>query len=148
MWKFENGQWCWYVDPEVMNITPWGKMTTSGSPGSGGAPADLNGAPTPEALQKLVKPDKQIASLRATADSSDQIKIHNGMQGSVRIELRPRANVRGLEIKADRTEIPAGEDAVVSFKYVKAGFPPRTVGVDVAVEPTNQLIQCQVIFNP
>jgi hypothetical protein len=147
-WKVENGQWCWYVDPAVMNTTPFGKMTTSGSPSSGAAAPDLNNVPTPEALANLVKPDKRIASLRATANSSDQIKIHNGMQGSIRIELRPRASVRGLEITADRTEIPAGEDAVVSFKYVKAGFPPRTVNVDVAVEPTNQLIQCQVIFNP
>jgi hypothetical protein len=147
-WKIENGQWCWYVDPAVMNTTPFGKMTTSGGPGSGATPPDLNSAPTPEALAKLVKPDKQVASLRATANSSDQIRIHNGMQGSIRIELRPRATVRGLEIKADRTEIPAGEDAVVSFKYVRAGFPPRTIGVDVAVEPTNQLIQCEVIFNP
>jgi hypothetical protein len=147
-WKVETGQWCWYVDPAVMNITPWGKMTTSGSPSSGAASPDLNSVPTPEALAKLVKPDKRIASLRATANSSDQIKIHNGMQGSIRIELHPRASVRGLEIKADRSEIPAGEDALVSFRYVKEGYPPRTVNVDIAVEPTNQLIQCQVIFNP
>jgi hypothetical protein len=147
-WKIENGQWCWYIDPDVLNTTPFGKMKDSGVPGSPGAPPDLRSAPTPETLAKLVKPDKRIASLRATADSSDQIKIHNGMQGSIRIELRPRASVRGLEITADRTEIPAGEDAVVSFKYVKAGFPPRTVNVDIAVEPTNQLIQCQAIFNP
>ena len=148
LWKIENGQWCWYVDPAVMNSTPFGKMTTSGSPASSAAAPDLTNAPTPEALAKLVKADKRIASLRATANSSDQIKIHNGMQGSIRIEIRPRATVRGLEIKADRTEIPAGEEAVVSFKYVKSGFPPRTVAVDVGVEPTNQLIQCEVIFNP
>ena len=147
-WKIENGQWCWYVDLAVINNTPWGKMNTSGSPSSSGALPDLNNGPTPEALGKLVKADKQTASLRATASSSDQIKIHNGMQGSIRIELRPRASVRGLEITADRTEIPAGEDAIVSFKYVKAGFPPRTLNVDVAVEPTNQVIQCLVTFNP
>ena len=143
-WKVENGQWCWYIDPDIVNTTPFGKFTTSG-PASG---SDSKTLPSVEGLAKLVKPDKQIASLSATASSSDQIKIHNAMPGSVRIELRPHHQVLGLEIKADRTEIPAGEDAVITFKYEKpGGYPPRTVNVDVAVEPTNQLIQMLVKFN-
>lgn len=147
-WKLENGQWCWYIDPDVVNTTPFGKFTTSGSHAAGTSAADMKSAPTLADLANLVKPDKQIASLRATASSSDQIRIHNGMQGSVRIELRPRAQVLGLEIKADRTEIPAGEDAVISVKYENpGGHPPGTVNLDVIVEPTNQLIQMLVKFN-
>jgi len=148
-WKVENGQWCWYIDPDVVNTTPFGKFTTSGSRADGGTTPDMKSVPSVADLARLVKADKQIASLRATVSSSDQIKIHNAMPGSVRIELRPHHQVLGLEIKADRTEIPAGEDAVITFKYEKpGGYPPRTVNVDVVVEPTNQLIQMLVMFNP
>jgi len=145
LWKIEDGKWCWYITEEILHSTPFGKMTDSGkaSPDSVGLTR-----PTVDSLANLVKVDKQKASLRATASSSDQIKIHNGMQGSVRIELRPHASVLGLEIKADRTEIPAGEDAIVSIKYTRyGGYPPRTVNLDIAVEPLNQLIQCLIEFN-
>jgi|SRR5579871_54911 len=146
LWKIENGKWCWYITDEILHATPFGKMTDSGK----GSPDSVGlTRPSVDAIASLVKVDKQKAFLRAAASSSDQIKIHNGMQGSVRIELRPHASVLGLEIKPDRTEIPAGEDAVVSVKYTRfGGYPPRTVNLDIAVEPLNQLIQCLIVFNP
>ena len=145
-WKIENGQWCWYIDPEMMKTTPWGKMSDSGKPSSSGTPPDLGSAPTPETLAKQVRADKLKATLRLTGISSDQITIHNGMPGSVRIEVR-HSDVRGLEIKADRTEIPAGEDAVVSFHYASGnGYPPRTLNVEVGVEPINTILRFLLSF--
>lgn len=144
LWKIETGQWCWYIDPDVLNTTPFGKMKDSGKPG---APPDLKSAPTVESVGKQVRPDKLRATLTTLAPSSDQIKIHNGMQGSVRIELR-HAVVRGLEIKADRTEIPAGEDAVLSFHYQPGqGLPPQTLTVEAEVQPINTILRFLVAFN-
>lgn len=146
LWKIENGQWCWYIDPDVLNTTPFGKMKPSGSPSPAGAPPDLKNAPTPQALAKQVQADKLAATLQASAPSSDQITIHNGMPGNVRIEIR-YAQVRGLEIKADRTEIPSGENAVVSFHYAPGqGHPPRTLNVEVVVEPINTVLRFLVTF--
>jgi hypothetical protein len=145
-WKIENGQWCWYIPPDVLNATPFGTMKPSnGAPG--GLP-DLKNAPTVASLGKQVQADKLHAALLAAGPpTSDKITIHNAMPGSVRIELR-HADVRGLEIKADRTEIPAGENAVVSFHYVPGnGYPPRTLNVDVAVEPINTVLHFLVTFD-
>jgi len=145
-WKIENGEWCWYVDPDILNTTPFGKMKDSGKPAATGTSTDLKSAPTVDTLSKQVKPDKLRATLTSLTASSDQIKIHNGMPGSVRIELR-HAVVRGLEIQADRTEIPAGEDAIVSLHYSPGqGRPPHALELEVAVEPINTILHCLVVF--
>lgn len=147
-WKIENGQWCWYIDPDVLTTTPWGKMKASGDATSSGALPDLKNAPTPASLAKQVRADKlKVRLLPIGAASSDKITIHNSMPGAVQIEIR-HADVRGLEIKADRTEIPAGEDAVVSFHYTPgSGYPPRTLNVEVGVEPINTVLRFLVTFD-
>ena len=147
-WKVENGQWCWYIDPDIMNTTPFGKLKDSGVPASGAAtPPDLRSAPTPQTVTRQVRPDKLRASLMAGAPSSDQIKIHNGMPGTVRIELH-HAEVRGLEIKLDRTEIAAGENAVMSFHFEPGhGLPPSHLEIEVGVEPINSILRFLVVFN-
>ncbi len=145
LWKLDNGQWCWYITQDILETTPFGKMKPGGAPG--GLP-DQKNAPTVASLAKQVQADKLRAALMAIGPaSSDQITIHNSMPGSVRIELR-YADVRGLEIKADRTEIPAGENALVSFRYVPGhGYPPRTLNVDCAVEPINTVLHFLVTFD-
>ena len=147
LWKLDNGQWCWYVTEDMLETTPFGKMKPGAAPGAGGLP-DLKNAPTVASLAKQVQADKLRAALMAGGPaSSDQIKIHNSMPGSVRIELQ-HPDVRGLEIKADRTEIPSGENAVVSFRYVPGhGYPPRTLNVDCAVEPINTVLHFLVTFD-
>jgi len=147
LWKIENGQWCWYIDPDVLNTTPFGKMKApEGATQTGSAP-DLKSGPTPEALGDQVKADKVAVWLRATASGSDQVKIHNGMPGTVRLELR-HAQVRGLEIKADRTEIPAGETAILSIQFrAGQGLPPNTLPLEVTVEPINKVLRIMVRFS-
>jgi hypothetical protein len=146
-WKVQNGLWCWYVDADILNTTPWGKMKSSDNARSGGATLpDLKSAPTPQTLARQVSPDRLIATLRASEPSSDKITIQNQMPGSVKIELR-YAHVPGLEVKADSTEIAAGKSAVVSFHYVPGkDAPPRSVLVEVAIEPTNAVISLHLAF--
>lgn len=147
LWKVENGQWCWYIDPDVLNTTPFGKMKAPEGATQTGAAPDLKSGPTPEALGDQVKADKVAVWLHIRMSSSEQVTIHNGMPGRVRIELR-HADVRGLEIKADRTEIPAGENAVLSFRYQPGqGLPPNTLPLEVTVEPINKVLRVMVRFN-
>jgi hypothetical protein len=146
-WKVQNGLWCWYVDADILNTTPWGKMKSSDNAGSGGAVLpDLKSAPTPQTLARQVSPDKLTATLKVSEPSSDQITIQNQMPGTVKIELR-HAHVPGLEVKADSTEIVSGKSAVVRFRYVPGkDAPPRSVLVEVAIEPTNAVIPLRLAF--
>jgi hypothetical protein len=122
-------------------------MKANDSTGSASAPPDMSHAPTVQSITTQVLPDKVKAVLKAAEPSSDRITVHNGMPGMVKIEIRYR-EMPGLEIKADRTEIPAGENAVVSFRYEPVkGNPPHPISVDVGIEPTNALLQFLVTFN-
>ena len=148
LWKIENGQWCWYITDDLINTTPFGKMgNPPGSDGKNNAPLpDIKNAPDVAAVSQQVKADKLVAELKAGGSSSDQITIHNGMPGAITLALdgptRP-----GLEIKVDRTEVPAGEKAVVSFHYdPRPNVPTRAAHVNVAIQPLNAVITLRVIF--
>ena len=148
LWKIENGQWCWYITDDLINTTPFGKL---GNPPGGGAPGkapmpDIKNAPGVATITQQVKADKLVAELKAAESSSDQITIHNGMPGTVTLELRGPTRP-GLEIKVDRTEIPAGENAVVSFHFEPVqNVPTRPAHVDVAIQPLNITIPLRVTF--
>ena len=112
---------------------------------NGGLP-DITNTPNPETLWRQVKPDRSTVELKASAPSSAQITIHNGMPGSVTLELR-KPPIPGLEVKLDRTQIPAGEKAVVSFHYEPTkNVPHEAVRVDVVVQPTNAMFPLQITF--
>jgi hypothetical protein len=68
------------------------------------------------------------------------------MPGVVTLALRVPA-IPGLEIKADRTQVPANESAVVSFHFNPGTTVPKgPVRVEVLVQPTNTIIPLQVTF--
>jgi len=147
LWKVEKGLWCWYVTEDFLNTTPFGKFHSSSADGSvsAGLPNQKN-LPTLESLVHQVKPDKPGVVLRTSQPSSDQVAILNGMPGIVTLEIRsPR--VPGLEVKTDRTTIPAGEKAVLSFHFEPGkNAPTGTVHMEVAVQPVNQVIPLLVTF--
>src|SRR5215471_9362592 len=43
-WKFEDGEWRWYISQAARAATPFGNMHTSGSDSKGGSPLDTKGA--------------------------------------------------------------------------------------------------------
>jgi len=148
LWKIENGLWYWYIDDDLINSTPFGKMGTppgvSANP-NGGLP-DISNTPNAATLWQQVKPDRSAVELKAGEPSSAQVTIHNGMPGSVTLELR-KPPVPGLEVKLDRAQIPAGEKAIVSFHYEPAKNVPReAVRVDVVVQPTNAMFPLRITF--
>src|SRR5438067_607794 len=58
-WKVADGKWYWYVDPESLRVTPWGKMTPGKTPATGGAPALPPIPSSADFLFTQVKLDKQ-----------------------------------------------------------------------------------------
>lgn len=148
-WKVEDGKWYWYVDPEALRMTPFGKMTPGPGPANGsmpsvpalpnlGASPNLGSVPiTPDFLFTQVKADKQSVSLKA--GESEQVTFSNGAPGMITLSLPGK--LPGIEAKFDRSSLQAGEKAVLTLK---AGGDAKTGVLNVQVEQTTQLIQIQV----
>jgi hypothetical protein len=147
LWKMENGLWCWYIDPDVLRSSPFGKMTAASGEANPSAPVpDQKRGVTLEQLWQKVKADKAVVVLRSAEASDDQVLIVNQMPGPVKIEVR-FPSVPGLEVKADHKEIPANAKAILSFHF-KPGksTPTGPIPVEVAVEPIHSVIALQVTF--
>jgi hypothetical protein len=140
-WKLVDGTWYWYVDPESLRMTPFGKMTPGPPRESGPVPASksIPDIPTsvPDYIYKLVKADK--ASVTLKAGESEQVTITNGAPGAMNISLT--GSVPGVEVKLDRTVLNAGEKAVLT---VQAGYDAKSGVLSIQVEQTNQVIPIQV----
>lgn len=148
LWKIEKGLWCWYVTQDFVNSSPFGKFSSAPQTDSNSkAPLpDIKDTPSPETLRLQVRPDKLTVVLKAGEPSSDQVTIHNRMPGFVTLAISIPP-IPGLEVKADRTEIPASESAVVRFHFSPGKYVPKgPVRVDVTVLPTNSVISLQVTF--
>jgi len=150
-WKVENGQWYWYLDLSAGRETPFGhwKPAPEATPEGAVDPrAALANAPTVETLVKSVQADKQMVQLNAKEYSTDQVLIANKMPGVIKLSLEG-AVPKGLAllVKLDRTEIKAGEQATVAFRFQPGDqAPPKQLQVGVRVQPTNQLIPIEVEF--
>jgi len=148
LWKLVDGQWYWYITEDLINTTPFGKLGNAPAAKTGGAAPlpDISKAPDLQALINQVRPDKFDGQLQRAVASSDQITIVNHMPGMVKLAMRHFA-VPGLEVKLDRTELNANEKAIVSFHYTPGEEPaPKSVRVEVAVQPTNAVIPLQINF--
>jgi hypothetical protein len=134
-WKLVDGQWYWYVDPDQLSLTPFGKM----KPGSGiasGKPV----IPKPEDMNfifNLVKADKAAVSL--APGGTEQVTISNTAQGPMSLSLSGAPP--GVEVKLDRMDLSAGEKAVLSLR---AGADAKPGVLSVRVEQTNQVIPISI----
>ena len=137
-WKLVDGTWYWYVNPESLYETPFGRANPGSAQGS--APQKtIPAIPTtvPDFIYQQVKADKASVSLKA--GETGQVTITNGAPGTMNISLT--GSVPGLEVKLDRTVLNTGEKAVLT---VRAGNDAKSGVLSVQVEQTNQVIPIQV----
>jgi len=148
-WKVVDGQWYWYVEPQPVPVTPFGKMTPGPAQPDGGAPglpADPLKAVDIAALQKQVQADKHVVKLKARESSSDQITISNQFAGTVSLQLQP-FDFSGLAAKLEQTELKAGEKTVLSFHFEPGSkAPPHSMLTGVKVQPINSFIAVRIVF--
>jgi len=147
LWKLVNGQWYWYVDPEALRMTPFGKMTPGGD--AKGGPVTLPPMPSEKDIARIleqVKADKGAVELKAGAASSDQVTITNQMPGTIRMTV-DAPKLAGLEVQAP-AELKTGERAVVTFRYKPGGTKPAAVTATIHIEPTGQAFPVQIRFLP
>ena len=138
-WKVVDGTWYWYVDPESLRMTPFGKMSPGPAPGTASATKSIPEIPTtvPDFIFKLVKADKESVALQA--GESGQVTITNSAPGVMNISLT--GSVPGVEVKLDRTVLKAGENAVLTMR---AGDSAQSGVLSIQVAQTNQVIPIQV----
>jgi hypothetical protein len=136
-WKVVDGKWYWYVDPEALRDSPFGKMTAGKTPGSAAAPALPPIPSSADFLFTQVKLDKQSVTL--TPGEPAEVTVMNGAPGVMSISLS--AMLPGVDGKLDRTTLKAGEKAVLTLR---AGSKAKPGVINVVVEQTNQFLPIQV----
>jgi hypothetical protein len=155
LWKLVDGVWYWYVDQNALRQTPFGVMNP-GPPAPSGAmspgPPQF-GATTPppmpsgvdvqgllNRLKSQAKADKQTVALKV--GESGQVTIANSAEGVVTLSLN--VDAPGVDAKLDRTELKAGEKAILTLR---AGEQAKPGLVNVRVEQSGQIIPIQVTMN-
>jgi hypothetical protein len=136
-WKVVDGKWYWYVDPESLRDSPFGKMTAGKTPGSASAPALPPIPSSADFLFTQVKLDKQMVTL--TQGQPEEVTVMNGAPGVMNISLS--AMLPGVEGRLDHTTLKAGEKAVLTLR---AGSKAKPGVLNIMVEQTNQLLPIQV----
>jgi hypothetical protein len=136
-WKLEDGQWYWWVDPALVNQTPWGVF----KPGPGVSPGQITLPNAEDVLRnasRQVKADKTAVSLKP-GGGSDEVTIANAAPGPMTVSvLTP---LTGVEVKPDHLEIKAGGKATMTFHAAGNAKPGA---ISLRVDQTNAVIPIQV----
>jgi hypothetical protein len=154
-WKLDNGQWCYYVDPQKdLPISPFGGMAP---PGMAAPPAGLPGVPpgAPRALPpmssnapnlRLLIADKSSVQLQTAGPSSAQVAISNPSPWPAAITLSD-PKVAGLTVKLDSVTLNPRQKAILSISSIGGvQIPKNPIIVVVTVRETNQAIPIKVSF--
>lgn len=140
-WKLEDGKWYWWVEPEKIGLTPFGKMTPgpepvnreTGTP----APSAANIPTSPDFLFNQVKLDKTSISL--AAGQSDVLTIHNTAPGVMGLSVIQKP--AGFEAKLDKSSLNADEKGTLT---VTAGKEPHPGTLRLQVDPIGQIFDVTV----
>ena len=139
-WKLVDGEWYWYIDPDSLNETPFGKMKAG--PGDSSGPRSLPNAQDMNTIfrqvtEGQVKVDTKAVNLKA--GETGTVTITNTAQGQMSLALT--GALAGVDVKLDRVQLGAGEKATMTLR-ASAGAKPGVLSL--RVEQTNQVIPIQV----
>jgi hypothetical protein len=143
-WKVENGQWVWYIDPELASQSPFGQIRKS-SPGTatGTPPPPIAGRMNVADLKKLVTFDPGSVTLSA-ANPDQAVTFTNGMPGPVTLKIT-RSELTGISVELEKSELKAGETSQLRFHR---GAPGKNSGtVYVLASPLNNIFEVPVESN-
>jgi hypothetical protein len=156
-WKIENGKWVWYNDAKAgggnpMDISssrsPAPPAPEGTSPINGGLPDAQAIAAAAQSILQQVRVDKKQITLAANRVSEDKVTVHNGMPGSVQLELSA-PEIPGFSAKISQAIVRAGGDVPVVFRYEPADAAGHRdpITVQLVVQPLNQAFEVQVNFS-
>jgi hypothetical protein len=136
-WKVVDGKWYWYVDPDSLRDSPFGRMTAGPGTATGIVPALPPIPSNADFLFTQVQLDKKSVTLKA--GESETVTIANGAPGMMNISLS--AKLPGVEGTLDQTSLKAGEKATLTLR---AGPDAKPGILNVVVEQTGQRLPIQV----
>jgi hypothetical protein len=157
-WKLENGQWCWYIDPnlvrgafgETKHVAPgsWPPPTTPATKPAGGIVAQhANPEKLLEAVAGAVRADRTEVRLDRPGASAE-VTLTNTLAGPMKLKLQLPTDPSGFEARLERESLPGKGTAKVLFRAKKSPVPREAAVVSVAVETTGQTIPLRVVFGP
>jgi hypothetical protein len=143
-WKIENGKWVWYYNSDKEWLTPMGPSdkTAISVPMPGSVPK-FDPSQIGDSARKILQQssiDKDVVTLAPDKAASDQVVFHNGQPGAVKVVLQPPPSVAGFSATFDKTDLSAGENAVLKIRFdpgEKQVIPPAEVKLRFFVEPLN-----------
>ncbi len=155
-WKIENGKWVWYDNAKKgtllagVPLPPPAATVNSDAAEDGGLPKELNEKVIAAATQSILREvsvDKKEVTLVTDKPSEEQVVFHNGMTGSVQLELNA-PEVPGFSAKLAQTIAKAAGDVPVVLRYEPGDGPGRSDPIDVrlTVQPLNQVFVIRVRF--
>jgi hypothetical protein len=143
LWKYENGNWYWYVNQSVV-VTPVGivQKVEAGNGAAVAAPAIASGIPkefakTPDFALGKVGADKKMVTLEG--DKAEKVTIVNGSPGEIRLSMPKQL---GLDFQLEPAVLAAGEKAVLTVRATKDSL-SGVVGVQII--PTGEILTIQVV---
>ena len=145
LWKLENGEWFWYIEPRSGGVdTPFGKME-SGQGGGGGSPFPAK-MPDVATIMKQVKVDRSEVRLSSFEPASAEVTVFNQMPGSISLSLSFNG-FPGFKARLDRTDLASGESAKILLECKPEDQRPKpTLTLQLLVEPTSRVIPIRVLF--
>ena len=140
-WKFENGDWYWYVEP--FKETPFGKIGISGTTSTGSAPAARSVVPDLTKLDSQITINRQTVAL-TEAEPVQTIMVSNGMPGPIGLEVSSD-KIAGVTVDVVKKQLNAGETGEVRFRL--AGSSKASGIVRVICSPVDKEFDVQVTAN-
>jgi len=154
-WKIENGQWCYFVDPQKdLPTSPFGGLPVPGMGGPNMIPNASPGAaavrppPLPDHLAdyRMLTPDKQKVQLKASGTSSEQVTIPNTSPFQLTLVVAD-PKVPGLMVDLSPRTVAPRRKAILTIRSSgRARLPKTPVTVMITVAETKQQIPIQLSF--
>ena len=147
LWKLDNGEWWWHVRPASEGVeTPFGMMNPGPDPEKAEVYDKIANMPTMSAILSQVKVSKTEVLLSSYEPASDEIVVTNDMPGKVSLTFQA-PTFTGFEYELDKTELGAGEKAVIVFRCKPENRAAKpTLQGKLAVAPTNHVIPIRITF--
>lgn len=151
IWKLEQGNWCFYIDPvrATSRETPFGTMSAGKGDGRDGAaagPAFVRQDQVLAALQRGVRVTPKEVLLSSFEKSSAEVEIVNNLNGNIDLELT-HAPRKGLTVKLASQVVGPNSSTILRLDYE----PPDQTAKDrlelkLSVSPSGQVIPVTVTF--
>lgn len=142
LWKLDQGQWWWYVEPGRGRETPFGEMKPGPGTDANHPFAMLGKMPTIDEIRSQVSVDKTEVRL----GTEDAVIVRNRMPGPVQLELDWPAN-QGFEARLERRELNGGEETKVVFRATADKGETRSLEARLRVMPINRVIPIRVTLS-